>query len=74
MNRETLIAELNRLLDLGEPLLDVFPKERPNSKWLQLPDNISDEMRWYANYVVTRAWDLKQFQYFWDYRAKSFLG
>lgn len=41
--------ELDRLLELGEPLLTVFPKADHSGWLLQLPANVSSDMRWYAN-------------------------
>ena len=65
MNHATLLAELRRLLGLGEPLLTVFPKQHPDSQRLQLPANISEEMRWYADEVALGAWEYQ------DYRQQN---
>lgn len=62
MNREALLDELDRLLDAGEPLLTLFPKRHPEKSGLQLPNNISYEMRWYANDVALRAKSRKQYR------------
>ena len=68
MDREALIEELDRLLDVGEPLLAVFPsrKKKGAGGWigwiLQLPDNISDDMRWYADSVALRARNRELYQ------------
>lgn len=50
--------KIDRLLELGEPLLAAFPKrypEYPDSSALTLPHNISYNMRWYAHQVAFRA-------------------
>lgn len=42
-----------------EPLLNVFPRKYPSRTqgwWLQLPHNVSPEMREYADSVARRAW------------------
>lgn len=56
MGRVSLIAVLHRLLDVGEPLLTVFPKKFSNGWVLELPDSISEEMRVYADDVAYRKW------------------
>lgn len=55
MKKERLCEKLGRLLDVGEPLLTVFPKKHPDDLWLQLPDTISDDMSRYAYHVALRA-------------------
>lgn len=60
-NHETLLEELNRLLDVGEPLLTMLPKKRPGGWMLQIPDNISYEMFWYAYDVAWRAENREQY-------------
>ena len=66
LDRETLLEELNRLLDVGEPLLTLFPRKYPgdpHNDWiLQLPGSISDEMGWYALEVSWRAWNWDDYQ------------
>lgn len=49
MNKEALLDELDRLLSAGEPLLTAFPTRFKN--YLELPDNITSEMGWYADEV-----------------------
>ena len=61
-SKETLWEELNRLLDLGEPLLILFPQQYTQGSRLQLPGNVSPEMGWYANYVAWRAWNREKHQ------------
>lgn len=55
VDRENLISELNRLLAAGEPLLTLFPQQPDDHSTLQLPNNISPEMYWYARDVTLRA-------------------
>lgn len=62
MSRETLVAELNRLLDVGEPLLTLFLKQFMDGWALQLPDNISPEMRRCAFSVAYRAKDRRRYR------------
>lgn len=40
----------------------VFPKKHPDDWWLQLPDNISDDMDWYANDVGWSAGKREQYR------------
>lgn len=63
----TLFDELNRLLDLGEPLLTLYQRQHPAYWALVLPDNISPEMRCYADEVSLRAWGPEEYP---DYRQK----
>lgn len=51
MNRETIIEEIDRLTNVGEPLLTMFPHQYPDSYDLALPDGISHDMAWYAEQV-----------------------
>lgn len=66
--KETLLTELDRLLDVGEPLLAAFPKyylyrnQYCNDWRLQLPNTISDDMRWYADHFAWRASNRKRCQ------------
>lgn len=53
-----IIAEFGRLLDMGELLLAVFPRQCSDGWLLQLPGNISWEMVWYAQQVALRERDL----------------
>lgn len=62
-DKETLLEELNLLLDRGKPLVSVFPKHGQENWWLELPDNTSIEMRCYARHVVWSVWDLKEYQH-----------
>lgn len=65
MRKDVLIAEIYRLLDMGEPLLTAFPKSHPGG-WLQLPDGISDAMESYAHEVSARAeWGRARHQQRW---------
>lgn len=68
MNKEALLVELDRLLDLGEPLLDVFPKKYSDDWVLLLPENISYDMWWYAGDVAWRAGKREAYQ---DYRQRD---
>lgn len=55
MSKDALLAELDRLLDAGEPLLTLFPKLRSGSCLLLLSGNLSPEMRLYAQTVALRT-------------------
>ena len=68
MDRETLIEELDRLLDVGEPLLAVFPQRYPGVWRLRLPGNISPEMWGYADHVARRECYRERYQ---DYRRQD---
>lgn len=70
---ETLLKELNQLLDLGEPLLTVFPKRHTDDWTLQLPNNISDEMKWYAGDVALRATHPKTYQNYRQQNSTTYL-
>lgn len=54
VNEETPMEELDRLLDLGEPLLAVFPKQLLDGWSFEVPDNVSPEMRRRAYSVALR--------------------
>lgn len=72
MSREALLVELFRVLDLGEPLLAVFPKHLDH--WsLVLPDGISPEMRWYADSVAWRAEDRFRYRGFRQRESADYL-
>lgn len=65
IDKEGLLAEICRLLDQGEPLLSVFPKDLPDPFILKLPETISDEMWGYANDVSARSWAPEEFLEVW---------
>ena len=74
MDRETLLEEINRLLDAGEPLLTVFPSQHSEDWSLQLPDNTSGEMLWYVRHVTWRAWAPKEYQYIQKRHSTVYLA
>lgn len=74
MNRDTLLEELHRLLDSGEPLVTMFPKQHPGWWPLELPDNVSDDMRWYADNVAWRAEDREWYQHYRQQNAIEYIA
>lgn len=74
MDHEPLLEEWNRLLDSGEHLLTAFPRHASYDWLLLLPNNISDEMEWYADAVSKRSWDKAQSQKFWPNYSTSDLA
>lgn len=74
MDKEALIKEVNRLLDAGEPLLTKFPKYYQNEWPLELPYNISPDMRWYADSVAWRAQDRKGYLDFRQHDTTTYLA
>lgn len=67
MNRQSLIAKVERLITVEDPLLTTFPPLKSHIFQLQLPNNISEEMYWYAHDVAYRAWDNESFRKGWEH-------